>query len=142
MIAIRRFSEYLQELVDGIDGLEKFHLVAEDNHAVNRLKDGTGVHLVAVIPNAQRAGVQGTGEDMNSTIFFVLEKRSRDADDAKELDQYEKTQDIILQIREKIEDDAEEGCWPFWRLETASIAIEPEYNVFGGWNGWSMLLEF
>ncbi|GHB44391.1 hypothetical protein [Mongoliitalea lutea] len=142
MIEIKRFASFLDELKTDVQGLEDYHLVAVDTHAVNRLKSKTGVQLVAVIPNAQRSGRVGASEDMNSSIFFVIEKANPSAARTAEIDQYDKTQQIIIEIRSIIEEAAEEGCWPFWRLEPGSITIDPEYNIFGGWNGWSMQFTF
>lgn len=142
MIQIRTYSNYLAGLVAAIDGLDGFHLVAEDSHAVDRLRDKRGVHLLAVIPNAQTGGKLEGYRDNNSGYLFVLEKRLADATAAKELDQYEKTQNILLAIRDRIIEAAEDNCEPFWRLQVSSIQIDPEYNVFAGWNGYSMLFTF
>lgn len=142
MIPIRQFSNWMQSVKDEIPEIKEYFLVAQDNHAMDRLKDKPGIYLLAVIPNAQGRGTVGTTSFNNSTYLFVLEKRTTDATPSKELDQYERTQSIILRIRELLETYAEDGCNPFTRLESGSIQIDPEYNVFAGWNGWSMQFTF
>jgi hypothetical protein len=142
MIPIRDYSDYMQTVADAIPAISDFFLVVQDNHAMDRLKDKPGIYLLAVVPNAQGRGDVGSISFNNSAYLFVLEKRRTDATAAKELDQYERTQDIIMQIRERIESDAENGCNPFTRLQAGSIQIDPEYNAFAGWNGWSMQFTF
>lgn len=142
MIGIREYAIYMQQVVDEIPALKEMIMVAEDNHAINRLKDKPGMILAAVIPNSQGTGDVGMSSHRQTGYLFVIEKRSNDATQQKEIDQYGRTQDAMLAVRSKIEEDAENGCSPFTRLEISSIGIEPEFNIFGGWNGWSMLFTF
>ncbi|WP_162343227.1 hypothetical protein [Cyclobacterium salsum] len=143
MIGIKDFNALCAEWVATIPALEGHHLVAQDNHAINSLKDERGIQLVAVIPSANASGRDPSSlVDDHSTYLFVIDKGWTDQQKGEQLDQYEKTQEIILAIREEILESFEEGCGPFWRLQAESINIDPEFNIFGGWNGWSMLLSF
>ena len=143
MIGIKEYNSICQGWVDVIEGLDGHHLVAQDNHAVNSLKDERGVRLVAVIPSATASGSDPSSiSDNHSILLFVINKGWTDQTRTEELDQYEKTQQIILAIRENILESFEEGCGPFWRLDSDNISIDPEFNIFGGWNGWSMSLLF
>lgn len=142
MIGIREFDNICKGWVHSIDGLEGHVLVAQDNHAVNALKDRVGVQLVAVIPSSNRDGRQNRGVDDNTTYLFIISKGWTGQTRDEELDQYETTQNIIISIREAIEEGNASGCGPFWRLQTSSFSVDPEFNIFGGWNGWSMLLTF
>lgn len=143
MIGIKEFNILCLEWVATFPGLEGHHLVAQDNHAVNSLKDERGIQLVAVMPSANASGRDPSSlVDNHSTYLFVIDKGWTGQTKREQLDQYEKTQEIILGIRDEILGSFEDGCGHFWRLQADSITIDPEYNVFGGWNGWSMLLSF
>jgi hypothetical protein len=143
MIGIKDFNALCAGWVAAIPGLDGHHLVAQDNHAIHSLKDERGIQLVAVIPSANASGRDPSSlVDEHSTYLFVIDKGWTDQQKDEQLDQYEKTQEIILAIREEILGSFEEGCGPFWRLQADSISIDPEFNIFGGWNGWSMLLSF
>lgn len=142
MIAIRTYHQICTDLVDSNNNLEGFVLVAEDKHAVNKLTGKTGIWLVAVIPSADRSGAPGKGVDQNAALLFVIEKSVPSKLKDKELDQYETTQELAIKIRDYMETQQEDGCQEFWRLDISSIHIDPEYNIFGGWNGWSISFIF
>jgi hypothetical protein len=143
MISIIDYNSICKNWVDEIQELESHHLVAQDNHAVNALKDERGIQLVAVIPSTTASGSDPSSiSDNHSALFFVLSKGWTGQTKVEELDQYEKTQAITLEIRSKVLESFEEGCGPFWQLSSENIPIDPEYNIFGGWNGWSMSLSF
>jgi len=143
MIGIREFNSICKKWVDDIEGLDGHYLVAQDNHAVNSLRDDRSIRLVAVIPSATASGSDPSSiKDEHSILLFVINKGWTDQTTAEELDQYEKTQQIILEVRQNILESFEDGCGPFWRLSSDNISIDPEFNIFGGWNGWSMSLLF
>ncbi|MEX2566634.1 MAG: hypothetical protein WD431_11875 [Cyclobacteriaceae bacterium] len=143
MIGIKDFNALCAEWVSTLPALEGHHLVAQDNHAIHSLKDERGIHLVAVIPSANASGRDPSSlVDDHTTYLFVISKGWTGQQKDEELDQYEQTQEIILSIRNEILESFEEGCGHFWRLQADSISIDPEFNIFGGWNGWSMLLSF
>src|SRR5690606_3981706 len=142
MIPIRKIDEICKAWVDSIDNLENYALVAEDNHATRKLGDRQGIQLLAVIPSFQGGGRPGMVSGTNAIMLWVISKGWTGQTDEEELSQYEQTQNIILQIRDAIIESQADGCGPFWRLEPGSITIDPDYNCFGGWNGWTMQLVF
>jgi hypothetical protein len=96
-----------------------------------------------VIPSASREGSAGHSIDTHSVIFFVISKYTPSNTKPKELIQYQELQQIIEQIRDQIIASQEDyACSKFFRLKTDSIHIDPEYNIFGGFLGWSMTLIF
>lgn len=142
MIPIRSFHTICQQLVADIAGLDHFHLVAEDNQAVKKLKDDDGIILVAVIPSADGTGTSTANIENHTTFLFVVSKPGNDDTPDEELDLYEKTQQITEQVKKKIIAMQEDGCTDFFRLEPSSITIDPEFNIFGGFLGWSLSLVF
>jgi len=117
-------------------------LVAHDGHAVNKLKDHRGVWLLVVMPSKTYSGEPDAFKTTNTIILFVLEKDIADQTNLKELQQYQRTEDILQAIIDYIAEQQSEGCSPFDRFKPSSMTIDPEYREFGGWNGWSMTLSF
>lgn len=142
MIPIRDFHTICQELIDSIEGLDHFHLVADDNQATKKLGSQSGIHMVAVIPSAEGTGQPGRTIDNNVALFFVVQKPKASAKDEEELTLYEDTQIIMEGLKQELIQRQEDGCTVFFRLEPSSIQIDPVYNTFGGWSGWSMSLVF
>ncbi|MEO9474138.1 MAG: hypothetical protein ABJG41_01345 [Cyclobacteriaceae bacterium] len=142
MIPVRDFNNLCTDLVTTITDLKEHILVAEDNHAVNRLTGKKDIILVAVIPSSDRAGRPSSSVDENTTFFFVVKKFTPSKNEAQELDQYEATQIVIEQVKDYILGKMEDGCHFLHRLEPSSIHIDPAYNIFGGFSGWSMSLTF
>lgn len=142
MIPIREFNTICEQLVTSIDGLDKHILVAEDNHAVNKLTGAKGIILVATHPSAERSGKPVASVDNNAVMFFVITKYTPSKKFPQELDAYEATQQIIEAVKAYIIGQQEDGCSVFYRLQTDSIHIDPEFNIFGGFLGWSMSIVF
>lgn len=142
MIRIRDFNALCQRWVESIDTLDGYSLVVEDGHATRKLGDKNGIQLLVVVPSAQSGGRPGQVVESQTVMLWVIDKNWTGQSDEEELQQYEKTQDIILRIREEIIESQGDGCSPFWRLEPSSITIDPDYNCFGGWNGWVMQFVF
>lgn len=142
MKLIRTFDQHCRDLVAAIPQLDDYILVAQDNHAVNKLKDRQGIQLVAVIPSSSMGGSSTAHYDVQSTLFFVLAKASSGLTAEEELTMYEATQEAVLALREALTEDHTDGCGNWPRLQVDSLTIEPEYNAFGGWLGWSLIFSF
>lgn len=142
MIKISDFDKICTDIRTAVPGIAEHILVAHEEHAVNKLKDKIGVILLGIIPSADREGQATEGIDTNATWFFVLEKAPIDQDDTSELQQYGKTQEIVLGVREYIEEAFYEGDIRFRRYRPGNTKVDPEYREFGGWNGWSMSVVF
>ena len=142
MISITDFNDFCTELVNANLGLKGFHRVVDDKHAVNKLKDKTGIQMVAVVPSAERSGTPTANVDNNTALMFIISKEPPSQNDAKELASYQATQDVAAAIRDYVLTNQEDGCSIFFRLQPSSIHIDTEYNIFGGWNGWSLQFIF
>jgi len=117
-------------------------LVAEDGHAVNKLKDHRDIWIIVVMPSTTYSGQSDQQIAHDTLMLFVLEKDVSGQTNEKELQQYQRTEDVLQATIDYISDQQSEGCSPFDRFDPASITIDPEYRIFGGWNGWSMTLSY
>lgn len=116
--------------------------VAEDGHAVNKLKDHRDIWLVIVMPSTTFSGQPDQYIGHDTIMLFVLEKDVAGQTDEKELQQYQRTEDVLKATIDYIAEEQSEGCSPFDRFDPASTTIDPEWRTFGGWNGWSMTLSY
>ena len=123
-------------------GIAGHVLVAQEEHATNALKDKPGIWLVGVLPTTEVSGDVDAEIDGMVTLLFVLEQANLGQDNADEIKQYQRTHDAIMKIRQYIADDVSGGCSLFRRYDPSSIMINPEYQIFSDYNGWSMTLEF
>ena len=140
-MTITEFNNICKSLVAyaGIDG---HVLVADEKHAVNKLRDRPGIWLAAVMPSTEVDGEPDAEIETYTTLLFVLESADLGQDDADELAQYQRTQTAIIKIREYISNDQSNGCGTFSRFDPDESVINPEYQIFSDRNGWSMTLVF
>lgn len=117
-------------------------LVAQDSHAVIQLKDKQGIQLVVVMPSTTQSGSPDAYAPHKTLMIFVLEKDIDDQNRGSELQQYQRTEDVLTAILDYIDEQQSEGCTPWTNYDPSSVAIDPEYREFGGWNGWSMTFSF
>lgn len=136
------FDTKLQELLEEIPAIKGYVRAVDDNQATGKLNDKRGIQLVAVLPSYSAEGMSGRKTDSWTTLFWVIEKGDPSQSEAKELAQYRRCEEAIHQLKDLIIESQEDGCSLFWRLEIGSIVIEPEYNAFGGWNGYFMTVTF
>lgn len=137
----------LKTLAEGIknaDGnISEVIFCVDDTQAVNKLKDKRGVVLIVLYPEAEANGQQDAAVDNNATWLFVLEKLKAGQKEAEEFAQMEKLQNIVLAARSFIDNNYHQPGFCFLRrYMPGSSSIIPEYNQFGGYNGWSMSLTF
>lgn len=142
MILLSKFDQLCTDIRAAVPAIKTQFIVADEEHAVTKLKDTAGVILLAIIPSAVREGENNAGIDADDTWFFILEKGPVDQSNQKEIEQYTRLQEIILQVREFIEEGFANADPRLRRYRPASTKIDPEYKEFGGFNGWSMSVVF
>ena len=143
MLSIPEFKELCQTLVDNITELSDHVIVAEDNQATKKLADKQKITLVGVIPTSDSDGRPGIRSEKQTALFFVVKKHDTSAPEATELADFSTTQQAVIALRDYILTQQEDnGCSIFFRLVVTSITITPEYNIFGGFLGWSINFVF
>lgn len=135
------FSNLLKEAPASMH-INGMHMVAEDNHAVNVLKDKQKVQVLIVMPHREFEGDPDHSKAMHTIMVFAVEKDKSGQRSAEELVQYQKTEDVINWILESIAEKQSNGCCVWSSFEPKSVVIHPEYRQFGGWNGWSTTFSF
>lgn len=136
------FNNQCQQWVEDIPELSGFVRVSSDSQAVTKLNDKKGMYLVAVLPTYMMSGDTPKVSENQNAIFWIIEKGDFSNKDEQELAQYARCEAAIQKLKNMLILAQEDGCSPFWRLEVSSIVIEPDFNAFGGWNGYFMSVTF
>lgn len=140
-MTVTQFNNICKDLVEAA-GIKGHVLVAQEDHATNKLKDRSGIWLVAVIPTTEIEGEPDAEKESLVSLLFVLESANYGQSDDDELKQFQRTQDAILKIKDHITEMQSIGCSPFANYDPSQTVINPEYQIFSDRNGWSMTLIF
>jgi hypothetical protein len=143
MIRITDFNSLVADMVKAIPGIAGFVLVGNENHLVKRLSDKKGVQLGITIPSADPETVdEDNVAESNIAWIFVLEKVDPGSmTHAKEIEHYQKMQDLTTSVKNWLRDQKLAGNEFLENLNLKSVHTDPEYQ-FGGWNGWSINFNF
>lgn len=142
MVNLSEYKDYCTGLLELI-GADELVMVVQEEHLKKRLRDETGVIMVAVYPTIGSTGNEDNMGDNNTILLFVLEyagKTSVSRDN--EFESYERLQGLAGKIRDKLIEDSDAGHNLLRNLDRASIEIEPEWNIAGVYNGWSIAFSF
>ena len=142
MVNLSEYKDYCTGLLELI-GADELVMVVQEEHLKKRLRDETGVIMVAVYPTIGSTGNEDNMGDNNTILLFVLEyagKASVSRDN--EFESYERLQGVAGKIRDKLIEDSDAGHNLLRNLDRASIEIEPEWNIAGANNGWSIAFSF
>lgn len=143
MIDIKRFREWLIELKENVNEqakdvqIEGIALAVREGHIIRKLRDRRGVILCAKYPDSTVNGDADNFSSANDMVLFLLEKvPSGSQSDEDELAHYAALQQLMLALRNRLM-DSPFACDTGMQL-TTGLAIEWEYDIFGGWNGLSI----
>ena len=142
MVNLSEYKDYCTDLLKLI-GADELVMVVQEEHLKKRLRDETGVIMVAVYPTIGSTGNEDNMGDNNTILLFVLEyagKTSVSRDN--EFESYERLQGLAGKIRDKLIKDSDAGHNLLRNLDRASTEIEPEWNIAGAYNGWSIAFSF
>ena len=142
MVNLSEYKDYCTGLLELI-GADELVMVVQEEHLKKRLRDETGVIMVAVYPTIGSTGNEDNMGDNNTILLFVLEytgKTSVSRDN--EFESYERLQGLAGKIRDRLIEDSDAGHNLLRNLDRASIEIEPEWNITGAYNGWSIAFSF
>lgn len=143
MITVLEFNKICKDIVESI-GIKGYVLCSTEEQGMKKLKDKSGIQLVAVYPNYSFSGQEDSYKDLHEILFYMVTRQVEGTSDDKELGQYADTQAAIMELKQYLfgEGDHDTGyCRLFPEGDISTVNIIPEYNVFGGYLGWSMVIE-
>ena len=124
-------------------GTDSLVFVVREEHLQKRLAGRSGTFFVVVLPSAEGSGRPDNTTDINTLMIMILRNQSKsEATSESELSLFSDLQKIILMIKDQILSDASCYLQPWGFLDHASIEIDPEWNVAGGYHGYSLALSF
>ena len=113
----------------------------EETSAIKRMKEKNGVCLLVCYPSFVRVGGQDNFSGKNALMIWVLEKGkvnsgtgTDDDDDA----QMSTLQYTVTDVLNYMDEQCSKGCTVFSAMMPEFTQVNPEYNQFGGYNGWQI----
>lgn len=137
MITVKKYKEICDQIVDAID-IDGHVIASTEEQGMKKLKDKDGIRLAAVYPSYHFEGEPDAYKDMHEILFFMVTRQIEGADDEAELQQYSDAQEAMIRLKEYLFGEDNQYCKHFPHLDISSVLIDPEYNIFGGYIGWSM----
>ena len=152
MIEVNLYRQFMVELAhkvaDAFNGefhpqpeLEFSKVVAAMNEGqlITLLKDLSGILLCGNVPGAELT--KGTYiESEAQCILYILEKSPKDRQGTDwEFDRFAVTQHLMSKLCEILMGrDAFTMLCESGQMSVDHLNVEPEYNIYGGFNGWSV----
>ncbi|WP_312139504.1 hypothetical protein [Sphingobacterium sp.] len=143
MIRVKKFDDLCKTIVSNLE-IDGYVICSTDEQGTKKLKDKPGINLVAVYPNYSFSGEPDSYRDLHELLFYMVTRQKEGSSNETEISQYETTQDSIIKLKEFLfgENNYEHNlCQMFPNVHISSVNIIPEYNIFGGYLGWSLALE-
>lgn len=139
---LTNLTNYLTAL--RVPGVEREPLrVVDEAQATNRLARRNGVQIVIARPELKQEGTADTYVTEYSTAIFVVEKSLASASTEEREDaQFNNLVTIACDLLLQVENDATSGVLGRCGLEIVSTELFPVSSIFGGWNGYSIVLAF
>lgn len=142
MIRVKQFDQICQQIkvATEIDG---YKICSTEEQGMKKLYDSPGIRLVAVYPSHSFDGTEDNYVPTHEMLFYMVTKQKEGEDEETELNQYTETQDAIIKLKEFLfgeNNQSHNHCKLFPNLVISSVIIDPEYNIFGGFLGWSLKL--
>lgn len=143
MIRVKQFDDLCKTIVENLE-INAYVLCSTDEQGSKKIKDKPGINLVAVYPNHSFTGEADSYRSLHEMLFYMVTKQKEGASSESEIEQYATTQDAVIELKEFLL--GENGydsrlCQLFPNINITSVNIIPEYNIFGGYLGWSLALE-
>ena len=137
MITVRKYKEICDQIVDSIE-IDGNVIASTEEQSMKKLQDKDGIRLVAVYPSYHFDGATDSYKDLHEILFFIVTRQIEGSDDETEIQQYSDTQDALIRLKDYLFGEDNQYCRLFPNLDWGSVLIDPEYNIFGGYIGWSM----
>lgn len=138
MITVKEFKDLCTEIVPVIE-IEGYVLASTYEQGSNKLKDKAGLRLVGVYPAYNFGGDPDSILGKNEMLLYIVVRQKEGGTDEEEIEQYSATLDAMLRLKKYLTSNRTGTyCMIFPNIDVSSIQIDPEYNIFGGYLGYSI----
>lgn len=146
MQKIKKIIEYFESFGE-ILPTANTHFVVSESQTVDVLQNSSidGIRMIISYPGVEIEFNNSLSSSKRSFLIYVVTKKQQASNNyATEKNQYFELLDIAEKILDKIYADTSgaSGNDEMLSILPVSVMMLPEYNVFGGWNGWSMTFVF
>lgn len=139
LLSIKKFKEAFLSMGICLQIAEQNIVFAIDEKmAINKLKDKAGIVLLVSYPTFSRIGGQDNNNGKNAIIYWILEKNVIGQTNDAEMNQMSRLQTLSQQTLEYMDEQCSNGCTIFSLFTPEFTQMDPEYNQFGGFNGWNI----
>lgn len=153
MIQVNRYREFLVELASTVaqayndehkdEPMVRFSEVVaamEEGQLVTLLKDRQGIVVCGNVPGSTLTYRGGHVDSEAQCVIFILEKSPKDRQGTDwEFTRYALMQELMSKLCEiLLGKDVFDLLCQSGRMRVEELTVEPEYNIYGGYNGWSV----
>ena len=112
----------------------------EEGQLVTLLKDRSGLVFCGGVPGADLRRSGGVVSSEANCVLFILEKSPKDYQGTDtEFQRYAVMQHLMSALCEILMgEDAYAMLCQSGKMRVEELTVEPEYNIYGGFNGWSV----
>ena len=140
---LRKLNTFLRNFtVAGLDC--GFHYVTDQGDATTTLDKLSGDQVLLARPELHQYGdSDGYKETIDTAVFVLAKDLGAGRTQEKENDQFDRLENIADIVLEKIDDAITSGDCPLLAgFEIIDIAVVPEKQIFGSWQGYSIAITF
>lgn len=140
---LRKLNTFLRNFT--VAGLNcGFHYVTDQGDATTTLDKLSGDQVLLARPELRQYGdSDGYKETIDTAVFVLAKDLGAGRTQEKENDQFDRLENIADIVLEKIDDAITSGDCPLLAgFEIIDIAVVPEKQIFGSWQGYSIAITF
>lgn len=138
MITVTDLKKLCTEIVPIIE-IEGYVMASTYEQGAKKLKDKPGLILVGVYPAYNFGGDADSIQDQNEMLLFIVTRQKEGGTDEEEIEQYSATLEAMIRLKKYLTSNRPDAyCLLFPNIDLSSIQIDPEYNIFGGYLGYSI----
>lgn len=142
MMNLKLYKDYCEHLKEACKA-DYLVMAVHEEHLKKKLRGQTGYLLIGVYPSYNISGFEDNVRDMNTCLLYILKAISKvENDENTEIREYAELQIKIDLVKKQLIYDADNGLWDIRGLDRESIEIEPEFNITGGYYGYSLIFTY
>ena len=138
MINVNQFNQLCADIVPAI-GIKGYVMASTYEQGTKKLKDKAGLILVGVYPAYHFEGNVDASSTVNEMLLYIVTRQIEGGSDDQEIKQYADTLEAMIKLKDYLFGKKENSyCQRFPHIDSESLQIDPEYNIFGGYIGYSI----
>lgn len=143
MITLTEYKSVMEEIKELNPDITSLIFSPTESHAIKKLSGKAGVVMVCTYPMAlSKPSVnEDNYGDSNQCFIFILEKQNPDKTPDEEITAFDSLLSTAKNIKTYMAMLKAEVDNIFGGLVMTNIKTEPEYQIFGGFNGYSIGFE-